>query len=382
MFGLDATGLGVRRARRLQRRRGRLCLPVQHASPTRRTPDKRLDTVKRAETDRASRQGLARPRRRGRQAPQVGSGFAEGARRRSRRPRTQHQEAAAEDPDPAGRHADHRSSASTSIRSICGIVADASSPCSSARRFDRPAGRVCWPARSACRAGSSSFRRARRVKAFLERVSQRARRHRARRQVRPAAQRRHPADRQRSRRSRCKTEFRRIVEAQQVGMSIPEAALRMSETMPCPEAGFFGIVIQIQQQAGGNLSEALGNLSRVLRDRKKMKAKVQALSMEAKASAAIIGALPFIVALPRLPDQPRTTSCRCSRPAPAISSSALRHLDVDRHLRDAQDDEFRGLEARSMTDQVVKAAHRSGLPDRPAGRHRRLRDLLHPDAGA
>ena len=93
-----------------------------------------------------------------------------------------------------------------------------------------------------------------------------------------------------------RTEFRRIVEAQQLGLSIPEATLRMPETMPCAEAGFFGIVIQIQSQAGGNLSEAIGNLSRVLRDRKKMKAKVQALSMEAKASAAIIGALPFIVA--------------------------------------------------------------------------------------
>ncbi len=91
-------------------------------------------------------------------------------------------------------------------------------------------------------------------------------------------------------------EFRRIVESQQVGMSVPEAAMRMPETMPCPEAGFFGIVIQIQSQAGGNLSEALGNLSRVLRDRKKMKQKVAALSMEAKASAVIIGALPFIVA--------------------------------------------------------------------------------------
>ncbi|MFZ1772939.1 MAG: type II secretion system F family protein [Rhizobiaceae bacterium] len=90
-------------------------------------------------------------------------------------------------------------------------------------------------------------------------------------------------------------EFRRIIESQQVGMSISEAAMRMPETMPCSEAAFFGIVIQIQQQAGGNLSEALGNLSRVLRDRKKMKAKVDALSMEAKASAAIIGALPFIV---------------------------------------------------------------------------------------
>ncbi|MBK8455737.1 MAG: type II secretion system F family protein [Phyllobacteriaceae bacterium] len=93
-----------------------------------------------------------------------------------------------------------------------------------------------------------------------------------------------------------KAEFRRIVESQQVGLSIPEAALRMPETMPCSEAAFFGIVIQIQQQAGGNLSEALGNLSRVLRDRKKMKARVDALSMEAKASAAIIGALPFLVA--------------------------------------------------------------------------------------
>jgi tight adherence protein B len=94
-----------------------------------------------------------------------------------------------------------------------------------------------------------------------------------------------------------RTEFRRVVEAQQMGLSIPDAVMRMPETMPCPEAGFFGIVIQIQSQAGGNLSEALGNLSRVLRDRKKMKAKVQALSMEAKASAVIIGALPIIVAI-------------------------------------------------------------------------------------
>ncbi|TIV89691.1 MAG: pilus assembly protein, partial [Mesorhizobium sp.] len=66
-----------------------------------------------------------------------------------------------------------------------------------------------------------------------------------------------------------RSEFRRIVDSQQMGMSVPDAAMRMSETMPCSEAGFFGIVIQIQSQAGGNLSEALGNLSRVLRDRKK-----------------------------------------------------------------------------------------------------------------
>ena len=64
-----------------------------------------------------------------------------------------------------------------------------------------------------------------------------------------------------------------------------------------PEANFFGIVIAIQQKSGGNLSEALGNLSKVLRDRKKMAEKIQAMSMEAKASAAIIGSLPPIVML-------------------------------------------------------------------------------------
>lgn len=93
-----------------------------------------------------------------------------------------------------------------------------------------------------------------------------------------------------------KTEFRRIVESQQLGLSVSDAVARMHQTMPLNEVSFFAIVIAIQGQAGGNLSEALANLSRVLRDRKKMKAKVNALSMEAKASAAIIGALPFIVA--------------------------------------------------------------------------------------
>jgi len=93
-----------------------------------------------------------------------------------------------------------------------------------------------------------------------------------------------------------KTEFRRVVESQQMGLSVPDAIGRMYLTVPLSEVNFFAIVIQIQAQAGGNLSEALGNLSRVIRDRKKMKAKITALSMEAKASAVIIGALPFIVA--------------------------------------------------------------------------------------
>jgi tight adherence protein B len=93
-----------------------------------------------------------------------------------------------------------------------------------------------------------------------------------------------------------KSEFRKLVEAQQVGLSMADACARMTINLPLQEVNFFAIVIAIQSQAGGNLSEALGNLARVLRERKKMKAKVQALSMEAKASACIIGALPFIVA--------------------------------------------------------------------------------------
>jgi tight adherence protein B len=92
-----------------------------------------------------------------------------------------------------------------------------------------------------------------------------------------------------------RSEFRSIIETQTIGIPIGEACLKLFERMPVPEANFFGIVISIQQRAGGNLSEALGNLSKVLRDRKKMKAKIQAMSMEAKASAGIIGALPIAV---------------------------------------------------------------------------------------
>jgi tight adherence protein B len=94
-----------------------------------------------------------------------------------------------------------------------------------------------------------------------------------------------------------KGEFIAIIETQAIGMPLGEACVRLYERMPLPEANFFGIVIAIQQKSGGNLSEALGNLSKVLRDRKKMAEKIQAMSMEAKASAAIIGSLPPIVML-------------------------------------------------------------------------------------
>ena len=92
-----------------------------------------------------------------------------------------------------------------------------------------------------------------------------------------------------------KTEFRMIVEAQKMGLSVPEAVERIIDRVPLPEANFFSIVINIQAKAGGNLAEALGNLSNVLRDRKKMKGKIKAMSSEAKASAGIIGSLPPLV---------------------------------------------------------------------------------------
>lgn len=91
------------------------------------------------------------------------------------------------------------------------------------------------------------------------------------------------------------SEFRRIIEHQQLGMPLSEAILKMNESMPTAEANFFAIVIAIQQGAGGNLAEALTNLSGVLRDRKMMEAKIKAMSAEAKASGGIIGSLPVVV---------------------------------------------------------------------------------------
>ena len=93
-----------------------------------------------------------------------------------------------------------------------------------------------------------------------------------------------------------RTEFRAIVEAQSMGLTVADACERLIERVPLPEANFFAIVINIQSKAGGNLAEALTNLSAVLRDRKKMKGKIKAMSSEAKASAGIIGALPPLVA--------------------------------------------------------------------------------------
>ena len=94
-----------------------------------------------------------------------------------------------------------------------------------------------------------------------------------------------------------RSEFREIVEDQTLGLPLDEAVSRLPERVPLSEANFFAIVIAIQTKTGGSLSEALSNLSKVLRDRKMMKMKIVAMSTEAKSSAGIIGSLPIIVAI-------------------------------------------------------------------------------------
>ena len=88
------------------------------------------------------------------------------------------------------------------------------------------------------------------------------------------------------------SEFKEVVEQQRVGVPLGEALDRMAQRLPLPEVRFLTIVIGIQQKAGGNLSEALGNLSEVLRSRLRMAMKVKALSAEATASASVLAALP------------------------------------------------------------------------------------------
>jgi tight adherence protein B len=92
-----------------------------------------------------------------------------------------------------------------------------------------------------------------------------------------------------------KSEFQLIMDKQGFGLTVPQAIETLYERVPTPEVNFFSIVIGVQQKAGGNLSEALSNLSKVLRDRKKLRQKVDAMSSEAKASAGIIAAMPFFV---------------------------------------------------------------------------------------
>jgi len=90
-------------------------------------------------------------------------------------------------------------------------------------------------------------------------------------------------------------EFRRIVDSQKLGMTLAESLDQARERIATPEFKYFSVVLDIQQRTGGNLSQTLSNLSNVLRGRAHLQDRIGALSSEARSSAMIIGALPFVV---------------------------------------------------------------------------------------
>ncbi|MEP9361134.1 type II secretion system F family protein [Sphingomonas sp. KR3-1] len=90
-------------------------------------------------------------------------------------------------------------------------------------------------------------------------------------------------------------EFRSVSDKMKIGKSLDTALQETADRLGTPEFQFFTITIQIQRETGGNLAETLANLADVLRKRSQMKLKIKAMSSESKASALIVGALPFIV---------------------------------------------------------------------------------------
>ena len=90
------------------------------------------------------------------------------------------------------------------------------------------------------------------------------------------------------------TEFRHVADALKLGSSIEEAMWSVARRLQIPEFKFLVIAMSIQRETGGNLAETLGNLSTLLRQRKQFKLKIRAMSSEARASAYIIGSLPFV----------------------------------------------------------------------------------------
>ncbi len=90
-------------------------------------------------------------------------------------------------------------------------------------------------------------------------------------------------------------EFKGIVERTKIGRSMEESLQVTADRLGIPEFNFFCITLAIQRETGGNLAETLSNLSDVLRKRSQMKLKIKAMSSESKASAYIVGSLPFIV---------------------------------------------------------------------------------------
>ena len=138
-------------------------------------------------------------------------------------------------------------------------------------------------------------------------------------------------------------EFKRLCEGMKVGVTLEQGLKRMYESMPTTEVSFFGIVMTIQQKSGGNLSEALGNLAGVLRDRKRLQGKIKAMSSEAKASADDHRLAAARRDGHRLSDDARLHLAAVHRADGQSDAGGLRRLDEHGHLRHAQDDQLQAL---------------------------------------
>lgn len=90
-------------------------------------------------------------------------------------------------------------------------------------------------------------------------------------------------------------EFGQVEQAIKIGRTLDEALWDAAKRLDCPEFKFFVISLSVQRETGGNLAETLENLADILRRRRQMVLKVKALSSEARASAMIIGSLPFVM---------------------------------------------------------------------------------------
>src|SRR5688500_2370114 len=90
-------------------------------------------------------------------------------------------------------------------------------------------------------------------------------------------------------------EFRAVADKMKIGVTMESALQETADRLGTPEFQFFVITLAIQRETGGNLAETLSNLSDVLRKRAQMKLKIRAMSSESKASAYIVGSLPFVV---------------------------------------------------------------------------------------
>ncbi|MCH2548191.1 MAG: type II secretion system F family protein [Alphaproteobacteria bacterium] len=92
-----------------------------------------------------------------------------------------------------------------------------------------------------------------------------------------------------------KTEFKQLVDEIAFGRSTVDALQRMAHRVDEPDLQFFVVILSVQQETGGNLAEVLSNLSGIVRKRKQLRLKIKAMTSEGRATAYILGALPFVV---------------------------------------------------------------------------------------